>query len=116
MCGVFPTIKGFWWTYFFAYIFFSYFLIAKLGDCPILKATLPGQHSQIANSTQQRQVGIPKLPTQHYYFAKLPSPLHPCGLPKMSFKLPTNFKKFQALNDFFWSAQNFAPENQTAPM
>jgi len=69
---------------------------AKLGHCPILKATIPGQHSQIGNSTQQRQVGIPnwqlnttapgrhsqigistqqrqvgipKLPTQQYYFA-----------------------------------------------
>jgi hypothetical protein len=102
---------------------------AKLGHGPILKATSPGQHSQIANWTQQRQVGSPKLatehnitrsafpncqlnttapgrqsqignwtqqrqvgspklPTQHYYFAKLPSPLHPCGLPKWASSCP----------------------------
>jgi len=30
-----------------------------------LNTTAPGQHSQIANSTQQRQVSTLKLPTQH---------------------------------------------------
>jgi hypothetical protein len=50
--------------------------------CQTLEATFPGQHSEIANSTEQRQVGSLKLPTQQYYFAKLPNPLHPCGLPE----------------------------------
>jgi hypothetical protein len=30
-----------------------------------LNTTAPGRHSQIGNSAQQRQVGIPKLPSQH---------------------------------------------------
>jgi hypothetical protein len=81
-------------------------------------------------SRQHYHVSIPKLPTQHNsarstlpncqlnitIFAKLPSPLHPCGLPKWASSCPQIKKISQGLNDFFWSAQNFAPENQTAPM
>jgi hypothetical protein len=80
-------------------------------------------------SRQHYHVSIPKLPTQHnsarsaFPNCQLNITIWPnCQVhftlwtAQMGFKLPTNLKKFQGLNDFFWSAQTFAPENQTAPM
>jgi hypothetical protein len=97
---------------------------AKLGHCPILKATIPGQHSQIGNSTQQRQVGIPKLATQHnsarsaFPYCQLSSTILPnCQVHFTAVDCPNELQAahklifFQGLNDFFWSAQNFVPEN-----
>jgi hypothetical protein len=74
------------------------------------------QCQQWRTSRQHCQVCIPKLPTSHCYFAKLPSLVYPVELmPEWASSWP-QILVFLGRQRCEWSAQTFAPENQIVPV
>ncbi len=91
--AVFPSVEGFWWTYFFGYrwayaafcVFANCTLPNSRGNIPRsafrncqLNRTAPGRQSQIAHSA--------------VLFCQVAKSTSPLWTARMSFKLPTNLK------------------------
>jgi len=83
--------------------------------CQTLEATFPGQRSEIANSTESARSAVSNCPLSSTILPSCQIHFTPVDCPN-ELQAAHKLKKFQGLNDFFWSAQNFVPESQTAPM